>query len=93
MAVNPMEKRMSGEIVDETIRIIAEKIELDPASITPNTKLSDIDITSLDLADIVFELEDKFDIEIELNTTDAWDQLKTVSDIASEVGRLVKGER
>jgi nodulation protein F len=88
-----MEKRMSGEIVDETIRIIAEKIELDPASITPNTKLSDIDITSLDLADIVFELEDKFDIEIELNTTDAWDQLKTVSDIASEVGRLVKGER
>jgi nodulation protein F len=93
MAVNPMEKRMSGEIVDETIRIIAEKIELDPASITPDTKLSDIDITSLDLADIVFELEDKFDIEIELNTTDAWDQLKTVSDIASEVGRLVKGER
>lgn len=84
---------MSGEIVDETIKIIAEKLEVDPSSITKDTKLSEIDISSLDLADIVFELEDKFEIEIQLNTSDAWDKLKTVSDIAAEVGKLVEGAR
>lgn len=81
---------MTGNVVDETIRIIAEKIETDPSSITADTKISDIDVSSMDLAEIIFELEDTFDIEIQLNTANAWENLKTVSDIAAEVNRLIE---
>ena len=41
------------------------------------------------LADIIFELEDEFDIDIDLNAASAWDQLKTVSDIADSVSALI----
>jgi nodulation protein F len=81
---------MTDEVIDETIRIIAEKIEADPATIRADSLISEIDVSSLDLADIIFELEDRFDIEIDLNTNDAWDHFKTVSDIAAEVSRLAK---
>ncbi len=81
---------MTDEVIDETIKIIAEKIEADPATIKADSLISEIDVSSLDLADIIFELEDRFDIEIDLNTNDAWDHFKTVADIAAEVSRLVK---
>lgn len=72
-----------------TIRIIAEKAELDPAELKPETPLGQLDIQSLELAEIIFDLEDEFDIEIELDTATAWEQLKTVSDVAETVAKLV----
>ncbi|MEQ8402327.1 MAG: phosphopantetheine-binding protein [Roseitalea porphyridii] len=81
---------MSDEIFDKTARIIADKIERDPSEITPETELSTIDIQSLELAEVIFDLEDEFDIEIELNAADAWEQLKTVGDVTSAVRDLVE---
>lgn len=81
---------MSDEIFDKTARIIADKIERDPSEITSDTELSTIDIQSLELAEVIFDLEDEFDIEIELNAADAWEQLKTVGDVTSAVRALVE---
>jgi len=81
---------MSDTIFSETARIIAEKIERDPAEISPETELSTIDIQSLELAEVIFDLEDRFEIEIELNAADAWEQLKTVGDVCDAVRGLVE---
>lgn len=81
---------MSDQIFDKTARIIADKIERDPSEITPETELSTIDIQSLELAEVIFDLEDEFDIEIELNAADAWEQLKTVGDVTQAVRALVE---
>lgn len=81
---------MADEFLEATIRIIAKTIEADPSTLGPDTEISEIDVTSLDLADIIFELEDEFNVEIDLDAANAWDKLKTVSDIATEVGRLAK---
>lgn len=80
---------MTAAILDTTIRIIAEKAEIEPETLKPETVLADLDIQSLELAEIIFDLEDEFDIEIELNAATAWDRLKTVGDVAEAVSGLV----
>ncbi|WP_425416608.1 acyl carrier protein [Oricola indica] len=80
---------MAATVLDTTIRIIAEKTEIDPDKIKPDTELESLEIESLDLADIIFELEDEIDIDIDLNAASAWDKLKTVSDIADSVSALI----
>lgn len=76
------------EIFETTRRIIAERAELDPGSITPETVLADLDIHSLDLTEIIFDIEETFNIEIELDTVAAWEKLKVVDDIVAVVAGL-----
>lgn len=83
---------MSDKVFEKTVRIIAEKAELKVDDLTRDTPLSDLDIQSLELAEVIFDLEDAFDIEIELNAADAWERLKTVGDVCDAVGGLVAGE-
>ena len=80
---------MTAAILDTARRIIADKAGMEPEALKPETLLSDLDIQSLDLAEIIFDLEDEFDIEIELNTATAWDRLKTIGDVADAVAELV----
>lgn len=79
---------MTDKVFTETVRIIAAKAEVDPDSITTQTELETLDIQSLDLAEVIFELEDAFDIEIEMNAASAFDTLKTVGDVCDAVRTL-----
>ncbi|MEL6435627.1 MAG: phosphopantetheine-binding protein [Pseudomonadota bacterium] len=83
---------MSDSVFETTSRIIAEKAEMDAADITAETTLSDIDIQSLELAEIIFDLEDAFEIEIEMNAATAWQKLKTVGDVTSAIQALVSAD-
>ncbi|WP_421855907.1 phosphopantetheine-binding protein [Oricola sp.] len=77
-----------ANVLEITTRIIAEKAELDPKELSAESILADLDIQSLELAEIIFDLEEEFDIEIELNAAAAWEKLKTVGDVATAVGEL-----
>jgi len=55
---------MSSEIADKTISVIAVFKEIDKDSITLDTKLKDLEMDSLDALNLVFELEEAFDIII-----------------------------
>lgn len=81
-----------SDIFDKTVKIIAEKADMDPATLTPDTVLADLDIQSLELAEIIFDLEDEFDVEIEMNTAQAWEKLKTIGDVVAAVSALVEQE-
>lgn len=80
---------MTTAVLEKTIEIIAEKTGIDPGEIKPETELATLEIESLDLAEIIFDLEDEFDVEIEMNTANAWEHLKTVGDVANAVSELV----
>lgn len=79
---------MTDNVFTQTARIIADKAEIDVADIKGDTELESLDIQSLDLAEIIFELEDAFDIEIEMNAANAFEQLKTVDDVCAAVRSL-----
>lgn len=51
--------------VDEVLDIIANETKLDRAALKPEATLADLEISSLDVVSVVFELEDRFGMEIE----------------------------
>ncbi|MBQ4062243.1 MAG: acyl carrier protein [Christensenellaceae bacterium] len=60
--------------------MIAEKMNMDPNEITPETSFQDIQIDSLDMVEIVMDLEDAFDVSI-----DTGDDIKTVADLVEYI--------
>lgn len=80
---------MSRDIESSIIALIASAGEIETGEITRDTELADLDIDSLVLTEIVMDIEDEHDIEIDLNTAEAWESLKTVGDITDMVKKLV----
>ncbi len=53
------------EILPQVIAVVAEKLSADKSNITSNTNFtSDLNADSLDLVELVMELEERFDIQI-----------------------------
>jgi nodulation protein F len=51
--------------------------------------LTSLGIHSLELTEIIFDLEEEYGIEIEMNTVDAWSNLKNVGDMVEAVRALI----
>lgn len=87
----------TGVSTDSIGRTILEKIKShaqeDASEVTLDTPLADLGIHSLELTEIIFDVEDEFDIEVEMNTAEAWENLETVRDIVAAVRELVDAKR
>jgi acyl carrier protein len=59
------------EIVDQVRQIIAKTLKVPLEQLTPDTRLDDIGAESLDVIEIIFELEENFDISIPFNPDEA----------------------
>lgn len=81
-----------GEIGKTVISVIAETASWEPDQVKLDTELEELDINSLDLTEVVMELEDRYDVAVDLNTAEAWTSLKTVADVIALVEKLV-GEK
>jgi acyl carrier protein len=57
------------------------------------TPISDLEIESLDLAVIVFNIEDTLDIEIPYNSNEEVEDFATVGSIANKVEELIAKSR
>ncbi len=70
--------------------IIAKHCSIDAATLTADTRLEDIQVQSLDLIEIVFEIEERFGIEIPANA-DAGSRLEfaTIGSIVEGVERMI----
>ena len=74
------------DTLDIVKTMIAEKLEINPATIHLNSTLADIGLDSLDTFDIIFEAEDKFGIKIpndQVNVT-------TINDIVNLFDKLIQ---
>lgn len=78
-----------NDIAVRTIEVIASRSGMEAAQITRDTKFDEVGISSLDLTEIVMDLEDLFDIQIDLNAAEAWDSLKNVGDVIDALDKLV----
>lgn len=81
-----------GEIGKTVISVIAETASWEPDQVTLDTELEELEINSLDLTEVVMELEDRYDVAVDLNTAEAWTSLKTVGDVIALVEKLVAGK-
>jgi acyl carrier protein len=60
-----------------------------PETIALDTKLSDLEIESLDLAVIVFDIEDTFGIQIPYNANEEVQDFATVGSVVERVKALI----
>jgi len=65
--------------------LLAERLEIDPATITPDTKLESLGADSLSVIELIFDLEDEFGVKM----GDERPTLVVVQDIADIVDGLV----
>lgn len=56
--------------------IIADKMDIDPSTITEGSSFEDLKMDSLDMVEIVMDVEDEFDISIETS-----EGIKTIADL------------
>lgn len=66
-------------IRDELIALANENLDIDFSEMEMTTQLSDLDIDSIDMLDLIMLIEEKFEIEFE---EDELDEIETLGDIA-----------
>ncbi len=77
------------DVATKIIEILKKHMKEPRDDISRDTPLADLNIESLDLAMIVFDIEDTFSIEIPYNANDDVEDFKTVGSVVDRVNSLV----
>ncbi|MGB0084130.1 MAG: acyl carrier protein [Rhodomicrobiaceae bacterium] len=77
------------DVANKIITILKKNMKEPPETISLDTKLSDLEIESLDLAVIVFDIEDTFGIQIPYNANEEVQDFATVGSVVDRVEALI----
>jgi len=77
------------EIKSEIFEIIREKTAVDREKIKNEVSLEELEIESLDVVEIIFAIEEKFDIHVPFNANDQELEFDTVGDVVKAVEILI----
>lgn len=80
---------MSEETAKKTIAIVAEYKEMAEDEIKLETTLDELEMDSLDALNLVFELEEEFDVEI---PDDKAFEMKTIGNMVEGIGKLLEAK-
>lgn len=80
---------MSDALAEKVIEKIKSHAAPEVGEITVATQLTDLGIHSLELTEIIFDIEDEFGVEVDISTSDAWADLSVVGDIVEAVRAIV----
>ncbi len=83
---------MPDDVSKRVTQIIAEQAMLDPEVIKPETTLDDLGLDSLALVEVVFGIEEAFDISVPYNANDPTSSefdISTVALIVAGVKQLI----
>ena len=77
------------DVFSKIVEILKKHMKEPRDDIQPSTALTDLKIESLDLAMIVFDIEDTFGIEIPYNANEDVEDFKTVGSVVDRVKALM----
>ena len=81
----------ADEVIEALHKILVRDFELDPAQLVPDARLrEDLELDSLDAADLLIGIEKKYEIRIEEDDARLF---KTVGDVQAHVRKLVDAKR
>ena len=82
-----------SEVYDKVVSLIAQKANVDPSELNRDTSIQDINIDSLDVVEIFFDVEETFDISIPYNVNEEKltdnANFRTVGNVVDTVSKLV----
>ena len=79
-----------ASVESDIFEIIAEKAAVESEKVVIDAKLEDLEIESLDIVEIVFAIEEKFDVHVPFNANDQELAFETVSDVVRAVEALIE---
>lgn len=81
---------MTDEVADRIAGIIAEQALIEPEMIKPDTTPDDLGLDSLALVEVVFGIEEAFDVSIPYNANDPAESEFDISNFESIVAGVKK---
>tara|TARA_A100000164_G_C21336919_1_gene509188 strand:+ start:14 stop:277 length:264 start_codon:yes stop_codon:yes gene_type:complete len=77
-------------VESDIFEIIADKAEVEREKVISNASLEELEIESLDVVEIIFAIEEKFDIHVPFNANDQDLEFDTVGDVVKAIENLIK---
>ena len=79
------------DVTNDVVAIIAKKKRVEKPTVDLTDRLEDLGLESLDAVEMIFDLEEKFDIEIpyNANTNNPRAEFETVGDVVKLIQKLV----
>jgi acyl carrier protein len=79
------------DVLYEVRQVIAKQARIPIEQLTADTKLADVGIESLDVIEIVFALEEKFNVSLPFNANEsAAAEFETIGKVADALKKVVK---
>ncbi len=78
---------------EEIVDIVAQKAQIDRSKLTREASLVDLQVSSLDMVDVIFTLEDKFGIELPFNANTNAGDFKTLGDLIDMVEKQLAANK
>jgi len=85
-----------ADVAREVIEVIAKQAKVDPDKVERETELADLNLESLDSIELIFALEEKFNIEIPFNANESNStgiSFATAGNVIDAVGKLVDEQK
>ena len=79
-----------SKIEEDIYDIVADKADVDRVKLVRDARLDALEIESLDIVEIIFAIEEKFDIQIPYNANDAEMEFETVGQVVDAVQKVIE---
>ncbi len=80
-----------ADVTADVLAIIVKKLP-EPRELKVDERLEDLGLDSFSEVEIIFDLEEKFDIQIPYNSNDSRLEFETVGQIVDAIQKLVSGK-
>ena len=81
------------EVAADTVAIIAKRVPADKRNLSMTDRLEDLGIDSFSAVEMIYDLEEKFDVELPYNSNDSMPDLQTVGDLVEVIKKLIGGRQ
>ena len=78
-----------SNVESEILDIIASKTSVEREKLSREARMDDLEIESLDVVEIIFAIEEKYDIEVPYNANASDKEFETVGDVITAVEKVV----
>ena len=78
-----------SDVTNDVIANIRKKMRVEKPSIEMTDRLDDLGLESLDAVEMIFDLEEKFDIQIPYNANNPRTEFNTVGDVVRAIQEIV----
>ncbi|MDA0656969.1 MAG: phosphopantetheine-binding protein [Proteobacteria bacterium] len=82
-----------ASVEEQIYDIVADKADVAREKLNRDARLDDLEIESLDIVEIIFEVEEVFDIQIPYNANDQEMEFETVGQVVDAVQKVIDEQK